>query len=110
MGGAGGLLERGSLGAGHEDDRRRGLVGERRHRVGVLVSLLFQAREGAEAGGSRGRRIEEAGPGGGELEKAEGVAGGGGVKDDVVEGLLGESALEEAGELVEGGNLRRAGS
>jgi len=104
------LGDRGALGARDEDQTGAGRVAERRDGARVRAALAFQPGERSEAGRVALALVEEVGPRAGQLQEPDGVPGRGGVEDDVVvvgrEGRVGE----QAGELVERGDLGSAGA
>ena len=105
--GPGGLRHRATVGPGHQDDGCLCGVAQCVKR-GLEARLLhLQARMRAQAGRPTVVALQEAGPGLGQAEQAQGVARGRGVEDDVVPGL--RAVGQQAGELVERGDLGRAG-
>jgi hypothetical protein len=108
LGAAAGFGQGAAVGPGHQHhggQRRVGQGGQ----GGVEAGLLhLQARVRAQAGGAAVVVLQKAAPGLGQAEQAQGVAGGRGVEHHVVEVL--RAAGQQAGELVEGGDLRRAGA
>lgn len=62
----------------------------------------------AQARGAAVVTLQEPGPGPGQAEQAERVSGGRGIEHDVIERFA--AGRQQADELVEGGNLRRAGA
>ena len=93
---------------GHQDDRRPRRIAQGRQRRLETRLLHLQPRMRAEAGGAPVVALEKAGPRLGQAQQAQGVAGRRGVEDDVVE--LRGVAGQQAGELVEGGDLGGAGA
>ena len=71
---------------GDEDQPGERSVGEAVDGGAVSRPLLLQTGERPEAGGVALARLEEAAPGAGQLQEADGVAGRRGVEDDVVVG------------------------
>ena len=84
------LAQGGLLGARHQHQARALRVGQGIDRVLVLRALLLQPGQRAQARRVALAGLEEAAPGAGQLQQADGVAGGCGVEDDVI--VVGRSA------------------
>ncbi len=85
-------------------------IGERCDRRLVLAALLLQAGQRAQAGGVSLASLEEAGPGAGQLQQANRVARRCRIEQDVIVVARQRRVGQERRELIERGDLRRAGT
>ena len=103
------LPQRGRLGACDENQSGAGRILEGFDCRGVGRPLFVQAGQRPQTGRVAFAGLEEVGPRAGKLEQSDGVAGGGGVEEDMVVGAVERWVGQEGGELVERGDLDRAG-
>ena len=108
--GAFGLVDRRALGAGHQDEAGPGGIAQGRNRLRVKGAFLAQGRERPEAGGAARVVAQEAIPSCRQGEQAQRVPRGRGVEDHVVVGVSLAAADQQPDELVESGDLGRAGA
>jgi hypothetical protein len=103
-----GLAQGGRIGTRHEHDGGARRIRKRLQPGAEALLLHLQPRVRPQAGCTAVVAFEEAGPGPGQAQQAQGVAGGCGVEDDVVValGVVGQ----QADEFIEGGDLCRAGT
>ena len=98
-----------TLGARHQHQAGAQRVGERIHRRLVRLALLFEPGQRAQARGIAFAGFQKAAPRARQLQQADGVASGRRVKHDVIEASGQGRVQQQAGELVEGGDLGGAG-